>query len=115
MFQIMFFVSVSGSDPGYAWHATCRTHRYINLPTSSCSTPTSTSSNIEAPRPPNPHPPSTECQCQEERDAIGRSALRRSIAGLDAQLASWPTAAADAEHDEEDEADPNKLSSLQRK
>lgn len=47
--------------------------------------------------PPSPHPR----PCQEERDAIGKSALRRSIAGLDAQLESWPTTA-----EAEDEADP---------
>eukprot|EP00903_Cladosiphon_okamuranus_P008008 g7726.t1 len=35
---------------------------------------------------------------QEERDAIGRSALARSIEGLEAQLATWPTA--------EDESEP---------
>eukprot|EP00752_Nemacystus_decipiens_P005453 g4942.t1 len=38
---------------------------------------------------------------QEERDAIGRLALERSIAGLEAQLETWPTADA-----AEEEADP---------
>ncbi|CAN0423777.1 unnamed protein product [Ectocarpus sp. 12 AP-2014] len=47
---------------------------------------------------------------QEERDAIGATALRRSIAGIDAQLRTWPTAAADSE----DEPDTPELASSRR-
>ncbi|CAB1120374.1 unnamed protein product [Ectocarpus sp. CCAP 1310/34] len=47
---------------------------------------------------------------QEERDAIGATALRRSIAEIDAQLRTWPTAAADSE----DETDTTELASSRR-
>ncbi|CAM9320737.1 unnamed protein product, partial [Hapterophycus canaliculatus] len=49
---------------------------------------------------------------QEERAAIGRSALSRSIAGLDAQLKNWPTADAPSTPSEESK-DP-KLAPPQR-